>query len=264
MNIMLYSKDTLEKNRIFSCLTQCGCFNIIAFNSENECITYLKNNAPEMIVITIDEYGNSHRRILDLIKKNSLRSPICLIGNKETQACDAYRYKCDLFVLSENLENDIQERISDLILLSRRVKRIKIVTFGCFDIFVDGKKVHFKSSKAKELIAVCVDKCGFSVSAEEAADILWPNRPYDTQVKNLYRKAVMTIKNVFRSLDINDFFITGRGWCCIDKEAVDCDYYNFLDSPKLYSSIFNGEYMFDYSWAEITLAHLLNINNKNK
>lgn len=40
----------------------------------------------------------------------------------------------------------------------REGQNIFIKTFGGFDVFVDGKQVHFSSEKAKEMLAVLVDK----------------------------------------------------------------------------------------------------------
>ena len=42
----------------------------------------------------------------------------------------------------------------------REGQNIFIKTFGGFDVFVDGKQVHFSSEKAKEMLAVLVDKRG--------------------------------------------------------------------------------------------------------
>ena len=39
-------------------------------------------------------------------------------------------------------------------------KRIVIRTFGYFDIFVDGETIPFSCKKAKELLALLVDRMG--------------------------------------------------------------------------------------------------------
>ena len=46
----------------------------------------------------------------------------------------------------------------------REGQNIFIKTFGGFDVFVDGKQVHFSSEKAKEMLAVLVDKRGIAPS----------------------------------------------------------------------------------------------------
>ena len=39
----------------------------------------------------------------------------------------------------------------------------------------------------------------------------------------------------------------------MDPERVDCDYYHYLDGDE---GAFRGEYMSNYSWAEMTLGGL--------
>jgi hypothetical protein len=48
--------------------------------------------------------------------------------------------------------------------------QITLRTFGRFDVFLDGKLVNFTSAKAKELLALCVDRNGGDVTMEEAID----------------------------------------------------------------------------------------------
>ena len=48
--------------------------------------------------------------------------------------------------------------------------------------------------------------------------------------------------------------MSGYGNCHIIKEAVSCDYYDFLDAKE--GAHFFGEYMHEYSWAEETSARL--------
>ena len=48
----------------------------------------------------------------------------------------------------------------------RKVKNVDIFikTFDGFDVYVNGKMVYFPSSKAKEMLAIMVEKRGSSVS----------------------------------------------------------------------------------------------------
>lgn len=67
-------------------------------------------------------------------------------------------------------------------LLSRRLeKRVYIRTFGAFDVFVDNTPLSFRSAKAKELLALLVDRCGGILTSREGFTLLWENHPYDNQ-----------------------------------------------------------------------------------
>lgn len=131
-------------------------------------------------------------------------------------------------------------------------RHINARMFGRFELVVDGKTVHFSNRKAKELLALCIDHQGGEVSIEEATDKLWEDRAYDQQVKNLYRKAVMSLHATLKEAGAEGLLINGRGYCCVDTKMFTCDYYSFLaggsDGMKAY--VQNRTYLFDYSWAE--------------
>ena len=133
--------------------------------------------------------------------------------------------------------------------------------FGRFELLVDGNPVHFPNRKAKELLALCIDHQGGEVSIEEATDKLWENREYDQKVKNLYRKAVMTLHSTLQEAGIEGLLVNGRGYCRVDTTMFTCDYYSFLaggkDGIKEYSQM--RTYLFDYSWAEETRGICENI-----
>lgn len=76
-----------------------------------------------------------------------------------------------------------------------RNAHIFIRTFGYFDVFVDGVPILFRSEKAKELLALLVDRRGGYVSSSEAISILWENEPLSDQTRSRYRKVAMRLKD---------------------------------------------------------------------
>jgi hypothetical protein len=117
-------------------------------------------------------------------------------------------------------------------------------------------------SKAKELLAICVDRNGGVVKMEEAIDKLWEGSPFNENVKTRYRKAVAYLHAVFMEYAAPNVFISGYGSCYIAKENVACDYFEFLDSD--HKPQFYGEFMHEYSWAEETAARLEMQRQRNK
>lgn len=55
--------------------------------------------------------------------------------------------------------------------------RIEIRTFGYFDMFVDGRPIAFRSEKAKELLALLVDRRGGFVTSADIITALWEDEP---------------------------------------------------------------------------------------
>lgn len=207
---------------------------------------------------------------IDLGKKlRELYPDIILIYAMENRerCIEAMLMKADYYIFKPYDRNDIAEVIERAQYLSlRQKKKVKINTFGRFDVFVKGEALYFPNAKSKELLAVCVDRKGGEVTMEQAVDKLWSDKPYDEKVKRLYRKAVMNLRQVLAQNDISDIFVSGRGSCYVNTKKFECDYYTYLENPIKNRSMFqNEDYMFEYSWAEETAAKLffeLNDNSK--
>ena len=181
---------------------------------------------------------------------------------------DALKIKADYCIMKPYDKRDIEDAIMRVKLLSKRMeKRMRITTFGRFEVFVDESPLYFGNSKAKELFAYCVDKLGADVSMEEAIDALWPERPYDERVKRLYRKAVTAIQTVLEEKWLNGIFVNRRGGCHIVREKVACDLFllleGSLDGRAVLEKLNCRGYMFEYSWAERRCMELIRMLNND-
>ena len=74
--------------------------------------------------------------------------------------------------------------------------------------------------------------------------------------KTRLRSLLHDLKGTFSEIGLSGIVIRRRGAVGIDTSLVDCDYYRFLKGDIQAVNSFCGEYMKQYSWAEITLARL--------
>lgn len=230
------------------------------FENSRKALKYAEENTVEFALLDTDM---PEMNGLDLGRRLKEICPgIVLIyttGNSE-RIVDIIKMKADYCIMKPYDRSDIEDAAERARLLARRQKKKLIVRmFGRFDVFLDGQVLYFKNAKSKELLALCMDRCGGNVSMEEVIDKLWPERAYDEKVKRLYRKAVMNLQETLKEKGINELFRTKRGSCHISKEEVECDYYMYLSEPGKNGKMFRGDYLFDYSWGEETLANLMNI-----
>ena len=143
-------------------------------------------------------------------------------------------------------------------------KRIKILTFGNFDVFVDGAPLKFERKQAKEILAYLVDKRGTSATFAELAAVLWEDEEYDrTKQKNLQVYIASLIKSL-HAVDVKDLILKNRQGILLNTKIVDCDYYRFLEGDARAINSFVGQYMSAYSWAEFTVGYLENQLDKIK
>ncbi|NLI19974.1 MAG: hypothetical protein GX418_00265 [Clostridiales bacterium] len=132
---------------------------------------------------------------------------------------------------------------------------IFIRTFGHFDVFVDGEAVLFHHSKAKELLALLVDRRGGFVGATEAISCLWEDEPANSTTLSRCRKAAMHLRETLCKYGIECLMETVSGKRRIRVGSCDCDYYQYLQHATDGSHKILYSYMSEYSWAENTVAH---------
>lgn len=142
-------------------------------------------------------------------------------------------------------------------LLPATTARPVIHTFNFFDVFVDNEPVVFHSEKAKELLALLVDRRGGFVSSVEAITYLWPGEGVYKTTLARYRKYAMRLKNTLEEYGIQDIVeVTKRGLRRIVPERIDCDYYRYLSGAEGFRNIYTGSYLARYGWAEGTRVEL--------
>jgi len=133
-------------------------------------------------------------------------------------------------------------------------ERIVIRTFGHFDVFVDGEAVLFNHPKAKEYLAILVDRRGGFVSAGEAISCLWEDEPSNNTTLARCRKAAMHMKQSLAKYGIEWIVETISGKRRILIGRCNCDLEQYLRKDREPSRKTIGTYMSEYSWAENSLA----------
>ena len=143
---------------------------------------------------------------------------------------------------------------------SSEQRKIYIRTFGYFDVFIDDKPIAFRNKKAKELLALLVDRRGGYVTSEQAIGYLWENEPANAVTLARYRKEALRLKNALEEYGIGHIMESVDGKRRIIPENIECDLYEYLSGKEEYSGRFKGSYLTDYAWGEMTLGELMNQN----
>ncbi len=136
-------------------------------------------------------------------------------------------------------------------------RTVTIRTFGYFDVFVGDTPIAFSNKKAKELLALLVDRRGGYITSEEAIGFLWEDEPANSVTFSRYRKVALRLKNTLEEYGIPDIVEAVDGKRRIVLENVQCDLYNYLSGKEEYAQLFKGSYLSNYSWGEITLGELI-------
>lgn len=139
--------------------------------------------------------------------------------------------------------------------------RLKVITFGNFEVFdKNGIPVDFTYSRTKELLAVLIDANGAMRTFDQIMEDLWMDEDDAGSHSSYLRNLFADMQKVFAELDCSSALIRRRGEACIDRNFFKCDYFDFLEGKD--DSLFSGEYMSQYSWAEMTLGRLMTLSDE--
>ena len=135
---------------------------------------------------------------------------------------------------------------------------ICINTFGNFELIVNGEEVSFGREKSKEMLAYLVDKQGRSATRKELAAVLFEREDYSRTTQNYLSKIIKELVNGLEQVGAEQILKRGLNSYSVDVDAFDCDLYAYEKDDATPDELnrFQGEYMKQYSWAEITLARL--------
>ena len=67
---------------------------------------------------------------------------------------------------------------------------------------------------------------------------------------------VSDLKKTLASIGMEGILVRRSGHLAILRDKVDCDYYRMVDGDMAAVNAFTGEYMTQYSWAELTAGRL--------
>lgn len=226
------------------------------FRDPIEALGYFAANPVDFALLDVRMKGMDGIELGSRLRKYHPHAIIVYVSSYPEYFSDAYRnVRADYYMLKPYREEDVVDVLERVRLLGRRQKKnVQFRTFGRFDLFINEQPVVFSNAKAKELLAICVDRKGGVVTMEEAIDKLWEGSLLTENVKARYRKAVSYLNALFLEYKLPGIFVSGYGNCHIVKEKVACDYYEFLEADD--KPMFFGQYMYEYSWAEETAATL--------
>lgn len=128
--------------------------------------------------------------------------------------------------------------------------------FGDFEVFANGAPVAFERKKTKELFAYLVDRRGAMCTMADLAAVFWGDRSAEASQQSFLRTLVADMRSTLGKAGFPDVIVKRRGEIGVRTDAFECDYYDYLAGKDEATTAWRGEYMRQYSWAELTVASL--------
>ena len=178
---------------------------------------------------------------------------------------EAFSVHADAYMLKKVSEEDLRRELDYLLYYYpaplKLSGKVYVQTFGGFDVFLDGKMIDFPRSKAKELLALLVDRRGAAVTAHEACAVLFGDKPYGKASNGYYHVLVNSLARTLEEARINDVLVRTRNFLAVNPGGFECDAYLYMMGDPSAIKKYRGDYLNCYSWSEYS-ANSLNASTE--
>jgi two-component SAPR family response regulator len=224
-----------------------------AFSSCAAALAYATENPVDIAFLDINMRGIGGLGLAEKLTKLHPRCKIIFCTGYEEYAVSAFQLHVSGYLMKPITPEAVQKEIDHIKGIQAAAKLLTIKCFGNFEVLYEGKSLPFKRKKAKELLAVLVDRSGAGVTAKQICAFLFPDDTDDSKNAAYLRQLILDLKTTLKTVGAENVLCHETPYYRIDPKWVKCDYLSYLDTGK---PGFHGEYMTQYSWAEETCAML--------
>ena len=266
MNAICVDDEELVLFRTVSLVKKTKIFDqVFGFTEAKEALSSLDTEEASVALLDIDMPEIKGLELASRMKEKRPGIRIIFLTGYSEYAVDAYAMHATGYLLKPIGFNKLQAELNYAIGNSGETKapepaqatrKVKVETFGFFNVLVNEKPVSFRRAKAKELLACLVDRKGQFVSRKDLFYILWEDDDYDRAKQKYFDTIIRSLKETLEEYGISDVFEVEKGMMRVVPEKIDCDLYRFLAKDRAALDSFRGEYMNSYSWAEETEGYL--------
>ncbi len=258
MKILVVDDGQLAINSLIRILCRVApdCDYISAMTTD-DALTWMRQGPMDATFLNLEMPGMNGLALARMIQKLQPRCNLIVVTEHPEYALEALQIFVSGFLLKPANESDVRNVLENLRYPPETAPvGIKIQCFGNFEIFVGGRPLSFKRSKSKELLAYLVDRNGATCTNGEMLAILWEDKPDTASLHSHLRNLIFDLSHTLEDAGVNGLLVRGRSTLALDTSKVDCDYYNFLRGDRSAFNSYRGEYMTQYSWAEVTRSAL--------
>ena len=223
------------------------------FSSCSAALAYATENPIDIAFLDINMRGIGGLRLAEKLMEIHPNCKIIFCTGHEEYAVSAFQLHVSGYLMKPITPEAVQKEIDHIKGVKAAEKLLTIKCFGNFEVLHNGKSLPFKRKKAKELLAVLVDRTGAGMTAKQICAILFPDDTDDIKNAAYLRQLILDLKTTLKTVGAENVLCHETPYYRIDLTCVNCDYLSYLDTGK---PSFQGEYMTQYSWAEATCAML--------
>jgi len=228
------------------------------FDTPFKALRYAAENFVEIAFLDISPGEMNGLELARRLKNINRKTNIVFVTGYARYAVDAFSVQASDYLLKPVTKEAVAaalERLREPVARGGG-PRVRVVTFGNFEVFADGEPLAFARTKTRELLAYLVSRRGVFCTNDEIIAVLWEDKADTLSLKSHFRHLVSDLTHTLRCAGADGMLIKKRGRLAVAPAAFQCDLYDYCDGEPAAISRYNGEFMAQYDWAEYYNAYL--------
>ena len=230
----------------------------VVFRKSAEALTYISENGCDVVFLEIRLKEETGLVLAKKIKEIVPHVNIIFTTAYPEYAIEAFRLYASDYLLkpidAEQVRRSMDNLRNPVEIVER--KHIRLQCFGNFEVFADNIPICFLRAKSKEMLAYITDRMGAACTMGRLMSVLWEDGQDTVSRRSNLRNSISDLKQTLAAFGAEDIIIKKRNSISLNCDAVECDYFDFIKHKPYAVNLYRGEYMLQYSWAEMTTGKL--------
>ena len=245
MDIIVIDDEPLVLNDLVRALHEVDpACNPIPFSLPSKAIDYAQDNKVDVAFLDIEMPGMNGIVCARKLKELNPCTKVVFVTSYDHYALAAFSVHATGYLLKPVVLDDLRRELTFIYdqSSSNSRARLRVQTFGGFEVWANEERLLFKRSKTKELLALLIDR--------------WEDEPYTASRRSYYQTIVSDLRRVLQDAGVADVLVKSWNSLAVDIDLIDCDSYRFAHGDPKAINTYRGDYLPAYSWAEFSVGLL--------
>ena len=233
---------------------------VFAFSEPNKLLEFAAEQPCDVAFLDVRMGSMTGVELANKLKELMPKLNIIFVTGYDEYANEAMKMHASGYLMKPVTAEDIMAELQDLRypIFEKKNYLLYFRCFGAFEVFNrNGDLVLFERKKSKELLAYLLYRQGKTCTNHELHEILFEDGVYESDVEQrMYQTLVSSLTSTLKALGVEAVLQRNYGTIKLDVSKVACDWYEYLVNKDEGSSNYRGEFMKQYSWAEVENGNL--------
>lgn len=234
---------------------------ILEFSLPSELLNYAEAHPADAVFLDINMRGMGGMELAARLKRLYPKINLIFVTGYSEFTGEAIAMHASGYILKPVTAEQVRRELSDLRYGAAETggsgALLRLHCFGNFDVSdAEGRPIRFERSKARELLAYLTFRQGAACTTREVAGVLFEDLVYDERQQGYIQQIISALVHGLRRVGAERALIRSYNSLALDVPLVSCDFYRFEAGDPEARSLYAGEFMAQYSWAEGMTAYL--------